>query len=174
MTYKFKTLAVLMAMCGVLLSTSQNAEAATSSSAHTYPNGTHALYTVTYTLRAFGNDMYVPAVTAREFNTAATGTHGAGYTLIDGDMHHSASGKTYGALLSTSTLNAEGMYKIPEGQSRTFTLAVLFDNTGGRYDDYQLALWHILFSASQTPGTLESDTVSAQKYRTPRVVVGSK
>jgi len=133
-----------------------------------------ALYTITYSLRAFGGDMFVPAVTARETGTTKTFSGGAGYKILGSDLLPYGKGTTGALLLSTSTLDASGMYKIPDGERREFTLIVLLDNSGGENDDYRLALTRTAFKTSATSTKTESDDVSARKYWTKETFLISK
>lgn len=130
-----------------------------------------ALYIITYTLRAFGGDMYIPSNVGRDGSAQDKG--GTGYMILDSDSAKYNNGASAGLLLSTSTL-ANGYYKIPDGERRTFTLAVLYDNTGGHRDDYRLALTRTAFKTSATSTKIESDDVTDRKHWTAETFLTNK
>ena len=130
-----------------------------------------ALYTITYTLRAFGGDMYIPLNVGRDGTPQDQG--GTGYAILDSDLHTHTKGLSAGMLLSTSTI-VNNMYKIPDGERRTFTLVVLYDNTGSQRDDYRIGLTRTAFKTSATSTKVESDDVSARKYWTAETFLTNK
>lgn len=126
---------------------------------------TRALYSITYQLRAFGGDMYIPLGAARRIGGEPAGWGGAEYTILNGDFEIENKGTTVGAVLSTSTIE-NGMYKIPNGETRRFTLFALFDNRGNEGDHYRMSLDRTRFYPRSATTTPESDDVSARDYRT--------
>jgi hypothetical protein len=99
---------------------------------------TKGLFVVVFTLRAFGNDMYLPLSAVR---TGMPGSESAGavFSIVSNGDALTATGTTQSLILSTTTIE-NGMYKIKNGSRATFALATFLTTPGTEEARYRVVL----------------------------------
>ena len=129
-------------------------------------SNTMALYMVSFSLTAFGTDVFVPAVAERVKDDATTGNAGVEFGIYDGDEKAATKGLVASLLYSTST-PVDGAYKIPLNTSRTFTLIAIYDNKNAVADVYHMRIKGIRYMLDNIDGTdiLEIYGIKRQKTK---------
>ncbi|MCD5381740.1 MAG: hypothetical protein LR017_00310 [Candidatus Pacebacteria bacterium] len=131
------------AVC-ILMPLSSHGYKITDQTAFTLDN-TAGIYLITFKLGHGNHDIYVPitATTEDRGNTALTyALYGTDDTTIDGD--------TTSMVISNATIE-NGMYKVPAGTKKTFTLFTVFTpHTIAVDGQYRLAVTHLPFSFNET------------------------
>lgn len=129
-------------------------------------------YTIPFSIRAFGEDMYVPTGTTRA-ETVSTAV-GVTYVIEDG------SGTTYAGGTALASFDGDGetgdtddYYKLSEnGDERVFTLRITFNNEGGTIGYYRARIVGITFDEDTSVGGEDTLTTGLQDYETPSIYVG--
>ncbi|GMU74269.1 MAG: hypothetical protein AMXMBFR44_4660 [Candidatus Campbellbacteria bacterium] len=134
-------------------------------------NEARVSYTIPFSVRAFGEDMYVPVGTTRA-DTASTAV-GVTYVIEDD------TGTTYAGGTALSSFDGDGetgdtndYYKLRKDKSRLFTLKVSFNNEGGTIGYYRARIVGITFDEDTSAGGEYALTAGLRDYRTPSIYVG--
>lgn len=115
----------------------------TSSQTSVQLTDTTAMYTITYSFSGGKYDFYLPVVTARNLLHSESEST-LGYTIRENDDTTSI-GDTAALVFSTAKL-VDGMYFIPKGERKTFTLVTFFrTDIGTHQDDYALQVENLPF-----------------------------
>lgn len=115
------TYTVLALLSFFFTATETHAYFSSNQNAQSLGNGT-ALFTIDYSFGVGKHAIEMP-ITAQ--NSEGKDTHVVSYSILDNDGAV-VSGKTSGIVLSTAPITSAGMYLIPKGVSKKFTLVVLF------------------------------------------------
>lgn len=96
-------------------------------------SGDVAIYTLTYTLTAFGADVSVPRTLLRMTDTASA--EAIGFIIEDRNRQEVSNGIALGVVIPEDAERGTGPYLIPEGETAKFTLLVVFvDPTNADYE----------------------------------------
>ncbi len=115
------------------------------------------LFTITFPVSAFGNDLYINRSAERG---TALGTAGVNYTLKNGNGEVVSTG-TASESLSSSAPIEDGAYQVSEGTSETFTLSVSYDPA---VDDFYSLQLHS-FNFANSPSNPEQQQIFRPEER---------
>ncbi|MFM2374818.1 MAG: hypothetical protein RLZZ234_813 [Candidatus Parcubacteria bacterium] len=123
------------------------------------------LFTYTFTLTATGEDVFVPTSATRSEKDMRAGVL---YDITESDANARAGGAS-GAFLYSKASSTKGMYFIPKGQTREFTLVAAHNNRGGEHDHYRMRLTGIRYALREATNVLTTETNGFSKYKTREV-----
>ena len=139
----------------------------------TLPNehpSTYALYIMTFTLTAFGNDVYLPTSLAR--STGALRENSTQFGIENGDRELFAGGFSAGLLTLASSSPVDGYYLIKNGETKTVQVLVLYKNVSAHPDYYRMRIANLAYRLGSVQGTWVNETNSVEKYKTEEVFLG--
>lgn len=117
---------------------------------NTTPSSSYGSYTLSFSVTAVGDDIYVPAT----IGTSTGSTTWAG-VLINPALQASTVGTTSTAISSTAqTSGSYGMYKVSAGSTETFTASVTIDPSASGF--YQIGLDSVKFSRTNDLAGLQT------------------
>lgn len=131
-------------------------------------NPTMGLYQLTFALRADLADVYLPAAPARPKKGVAFGQYGFQYGIYDGDRNRQYVGNSAALVMSTSS-KVSGAYKIPKGETGTFTLLAIYNNKDNLADAYHVRLDGIQYMLGDVKNKLVPEIYGFEKYKTKEV-----
>lgn len=119
------------------------------------------VFTIEFDVTAFEQDVYINQSALRG---TTTGTGGVNYILEDGSGDEVASGSVSGAILDSTADEVGNRYRIPEGQTETFTLIVEFDPDSEGF--YKLQLHSINYNDTDANPDTYQRALPASTYET--------
>jgi hypothetical protein len=129
---------------------------------------TMGLYLLTFSLTATGEDVFLPVRPLRNSLTASIGSVGALYSIHESDAGEHTGGIA-GAFLWSKGGAEDGYYAIDAGDTREFTLVVIYENTGVETDHYQVRLDGLRYSLSESSNTVVPEVNGFEQYKTKEV-----
>lgn len=129
------------------------------------------VYTITFDITAFGNDVYVPMTAGRQTGTTTVGSVGAEYSIVTSAGQKYALGTSVDSLDIVSAKEVGSFYKISEGTTKTVDLDISLDNTGGVQNYYRAKLEAFRFLIGSTTGTEYTITSDLKGFRTGLVSI---
>lgn len=114
---------------------------------------TSAQYTITFNVKAFGGDLYIPTGASRQTGTTTVGTGGLEYRIVNGDHETYALGSASQTFTVKNAKTEGSFYRITEGTTATITFKISLENTGGDEGFYKADLEAIRYRSGSTNGT---------------------
>ncbi len=155
-TQTFRTSGAVLAIDDVSDEAIENNDASTSDN--------QAEFTIVFTVEATDEDLYVEKTTERG---AHDGTPNSGVNYILEDATAGGSATTTGTVSASLTSTADtsgGYFFVPDGETETFTLTVVFDPALTSF--YQLQLDSLNFANSEATPTDEQVAAPAEDFET--------
>jgi hypothetical protein len=130
-----------------------------------------AVYTITYTITATNEDVYVPSDVVR-LEGAAEKTAGVHYEILDGDNVLMRNGIS-GALLYSRAKREDAYYIVPQHTSEQFTLVVVYKHTGTERDVYHIHMRGFDFSLRSSHHMHILEREGFLEFRSPEIFLQS-
>jgi hypothetical protein len=130
-----------------------------------------AVYTLTFEVRATGEDVYVPAVATRLLGTSSDEA-GAFYEVADGDQMRALGGIS-GAFLYSTAPRESGYYRIPKHTVAVFTLVVAYRHTDTATDAYHIHMRGFHYTLRSPQNTQIAEREGFVEFRSPEVFLAT-
>jgi hypothetical protein len=123
------------------------------------------LFTYTFTLTATGEDVFLPITATRNVKDQSSGVY---YDIYESDAGARAPGAS-GAFVYSTASSSKGMYLVPKGETREFTLVAAHNNKNVEQDHYHMRLTGLRYALRETTNVLTTETNGFAKYKTREV-----
>lgn len=131
------------------------------------------LFTLSFDVTAFGDDVYIPASAGRQVSTTTVGSVGAEYTVINGSWEIYVLGDAADSLTVKGVNASNGFFKINEGTTKRVTLMVSLKNSGAVSDFYHVELEALRFRIGSPTGDEYTVTSGFSDFETSVVSIKS-
>jgi hypothetical protein len=135
---------------------------------HSKISDTTALYTITFTITATGERVFVPAHVGRIPHQGTSTKPGALYAISRSDTGILENGIAGGFLYSKAR-RVGNFFEVPRGKSVPFTAVVAYDNRGRESDEYRMNLTGIQYALRDTENTVVKESHGFSDFKTREV-----
>lgn len=118
------------------------------------------IYTIRFDVTAFEEDIYIPRSAVRG---TSLGTAGVNYVIEDASGDATVAGTASAALTSNASVSGSN-FRIPEGETKRFTLSVSY--TPASDDFYRVQLYSVNFNDTNAAPDVQQRALPEQNYET--------